>query len=342
MRIAITTTRAPFVHGGAEVLERDLIGALRQHGHTVEVVAYPFRYGDASVVERSVDIWASEDLMTLSGPSPDRVIALKFPAYFAKHPHVSLWLLHQHRAYYELWSQAAASSADCDLRERVLKLDAETFSRAERRFAISRNVARRAEGSSGSTFMPLYPPPPGPDRFFCAEPRNYIFAPSRLESLKRQGLLIEAMQYVKSDMVVLIAGEGGQRPYYEQLITRLGLSARVRLLGAIDDAALCAAYAHASAVYFGPKDEDYGYVTLEAMLSAKPVITCHDSGGPLEFVEHGATGWIEEPTPQAIAATIDEIAANTSAARRLGQQGREALSRYDFSWERVVTALVGV
>ena len=37
-------------------------------------------------------------------------------------------------------------------------------------------------------------------------------------------------------------------------------------------------------VIFPPLDEDYGYVTLEAMLAAKPVITCTDSGGPLEFV----------------------------------------------------------
>ena len=27
-----------------------------------------------------------------------------------------------------------------------------------------------------------------------------------------------------------------------------------------------------------------GYVTMESFLSKKPVITCSDSGGPLEFV----------------------------------------------------------
>ncbi len=56
-------------------------------------------------------------------------------------------------------------------------------------------------------------------------------------------------------------------------------------------------YAHALGVIYPPTDEDYGYVTLEAMLAAKPVITCTDSGGPLEFVTNDETGLIAEPTP---------------------------------------------
>jgi len=47
-------------------------------------------------------------------------------------------------------------------------------------------------------------------------------------------------------------------------------------------------------VVFPPFDEDLGYVTLEAMLAAKPVITCNDSGGPMEFVrdrENGLLVW---------------------------------------------------
>ena len=41
-----------------------------------------------------------------------------------------------------------------------------------------------------------------------------------------------------------------------------------------------ALYAHAVGVLFPPVDEDYGYVTLEAMLASKPLITCTDSGAP--------------------------------------------------------------
>jgi glycosyltransferase involved in cell wall biosynthesis len=47
-----------------------------------------------------------------------------------------------------------------------------------------------------------------------------------------------------------------------------------------------------SAVLFAPYQEDYGYVTLEAFLSRKPVITARDSGGTLEFVEDGVNGYV--------------------------------------------------
>ena len=46
-------------------------------------------------------------------------------------------------------------------------------------------------------------------------------------------------------------------------------------------------YAGALAVAYPPYDEDFGYVTLEAFLARKPVVTCVDSGGPNEFVVDG-------------------------------------------------------
>ena len=48
---------------------------------------------------------------------------------------------------------------------------------------------------------------------------------------------------------------------------------------------------------YPPFDEDFGYVTLEAFLARKPVVTCTDSGGPNEFVVDGVNGFVCEPTP---------------------------------------------
>ena len=42
----------------------------------------------------------------------------------------------------------------------------------------------------------------------------------------------------------------------------------------VDDAELLDLYANALSVLFVPKDEDFGYITVEAMLSHKPVIVC--------------------------------------------------------------------
>jgi glycosyltransferase involved in cell wall biosynthesis len=93
-------------------------------------------------------------------------------------------------------------------------------------------------------------------------------------------------------------------------------------------------------VFFGPFDEDYGYVTLEAMLSHKPVITCTDSGGPLEFVEHGRTGFVVEPEPHAIAEVLDQLYRDKDRARIMGDAGYELYQSKDISWEKVVEALL--
>jgi glycosyltransferase involved in cell wall biosynthesis len=91
---------------------------------------------------------------------------------------------------------------------------------------------------------------------------------------------------------------------------------------------------------YPPFDEDYGYVTLEAMLSSKPVITCLDSGGPLEFVLHGQTGLVAEPTPQSLAACMDRLWSDRGKARAFGIAGRDHYQSLGISWKNVVARLI--
>jgi glycosyltransferase involved in cell wall biosynthesis len=93
-------------------------------------------------------------------------------------------------------------------------------------------------------------------------------------------------------------------------------------------------------VFFGPQDEDYGYITLEAMLSSKPVITCTDSGGPLEFVKDEETGFVVEPDPVRIAEKIDWLYTQKKKAREMGQAGRQAYQKKNINWNSVVDTLL--
>jgi glycosyltransferase involved in cell wall biosynthesis len=92
-------------------------------------------------------------------------------------------------------------------------------------------------------------------------------------------------------------------------------------------------------VWFGPLDEDYGYVTLEAMLSSKPVLTCRDSGGPLDFVVDGETGYVTAPEPEAIAERLSELAGDPIKAASMGHAGRERYDALEINWEAVVDRL---
>ncbi|HKB39810.1 MAG TPA: glycosyltransferase, partial [Gemmataceae bacterium] len=89
-----------------------------------------------------------------------------------------------------------------------------------------------------------------------------------------------------------------------------------------------------------PLDEDFGYVTLEAMLSSKPMLTCSDSGGPLEFVQPRQTGLVAEPTPEAVAAALDELWRDRDQARAWGQAGRAHYEKLGITWPRVVQRLL--
>ncbi|MGL5136884.1 MAG: glycosyltransferase, partial [Beijerinckiaceae bacterium] len=163
---------------------------------------------------------------------------------------------------------------------------------------------------------------------------------SRLETLKRQRLLIAALAQSRSAFTAVIVGDGGDRAACEALVDELDVRSRVRFLGAVSRDHLLSLYAQATAVFFGPFDEDYGYVTLEAMLAGKPVITCHDSGGPLEFVVNGETGLVTSPDAAAIADALDRMFAEPAHAASLGQAGQAHYRAKGISWDGVVQRLV--
>jgi glycosyltransferase involved in cell wall biosynthesis len=114
----------------------------------------------------------------------------------------------------------------------------------------------------------------------------------------------------------------------------------VKLIGGVDSATLIDHLARCRAVCFPAQDEDYGFVTVEAYASAKPVVTCRDSGGPLEFVHDGAEGLVAAPTPEGLARALATVAADEGLASRLGQAGLAAVQK--LTWPGVVERVVVV
>ena len=125
-------------------------------------------------------------------------------------------------------------------------------------------------------------------------------------------LLIEAAQYLRTPVKIVLAGGSGDPKRYESLVKKFGVGDRVCLRGFVAEPEVIALYANALGVCYLPFDEDYGYVTLEGMLSGKPVVVASDGGGATEFIEHEREGLIVEPEPQAIAAALDSLYADRS------------------------------
>ncbi|WP_172124350.1 MULTISPECIES: glycosyltransferase [unclassified Devosia] len=344
MRVGIATVYTPGIAGGAELHAQGLSDALHAAGHLVHHLRMPFTYWPAAEIGRSMDAWASMDFTRYGGGQIDKIICLKFPTYLLDHPNKAVWLLHQHRAAYELYGTPMGFEdrpENAALRDRIIAADTAALGAVTPVWTNSQRVSERLHKYNGIASAPLYHPPHGAEQFRCEAALPYIFYPSRLETLKRQHLLIEAIAQCNSPVGAVLSGEGGTRAELERLIEQYDLGNRVRLVGHITRDQLLDLYANALGVFFGPFDEDYGYITLEAMLSAKPVITCTDSGGPLEFVRDGQTGFVVPPDAPAIAAAIAALAGNPAQAQAMGAAGRNAYDAAGISWTKVVETLTG-
>jgi len=342
MNIIVTANIVPFMRGGADYHIEGVINQLRKHGHQVETIRFPFKFSPESDIQKLMDFCQNYDLSQPNGAQVDRVISLQFPAYGVKHPHHTVWLMHQHRAVYELYEQQQISTELKQLKKTITAYDTQALKNTEQLYSNSQTVSARLKKYNQLDSTPLYHPPFSAEKFYCEQSQGYIFCPSRLERLKRQDLLILAAKYLKTPVKIIIAGDGGQRQYYQQLIQENNLEKRVRLVGMVSEAEKYAFYAHSLAVFFAPYAEDYGYITLEAMLSSKPVLSCDDSGGPLEFIQDQQTGYITETNPQQIANKIDQLYENQHLAESLGQQGKAHYQNQNISWDNVIKHLLKV
>jgi glycosyltransferase involved in cell wall biosynthesis len=345
MKIIIATTQVPFISGGAEIQAMSLKHALEEAGHLVEIVDLPFK-GYPSDLSSAIPYTRLMDLSDIHGHKVDRLIGLKFPSYLIPHPNKVIWLIHQHRDAYDLWEKGISAllhhAEGQAFRELVTNVDNQSFKEARHVFAESLNVAKRLKKFNDFDAPPLYHPPKNEDRFHCEAAQDYLFFPSRLTPLKRQDLVLRALSITKNPVQLVLAGTSDIPSYSDVIknfIVEMKVQDRVKFLGRITEEEKFSLYSKSLAVVYPPYDEDYGYVTLEAMLSGKPVVTCTDSGGSLEFVKNGETGWIAESTPEALARCFDEIWENRSQAAIRGLSGRDLYRTMGISWKKVIDHL---
>lgn len=347
MRILIATVQVPFIRGGAEIHAEGLRDALRAAGHEAEILAIPFKWYPPEKILDHILACRLLDISEVAGTRIDLLIGLKFPAYLIPHPNKVLWVLHQHRTAYELWDHALSDMVyypnGGQVRDAIEHADRKLIPEARAVFANSRNVAQRLKRFCDIDSTPLYHPPPHAEKFYSADAEDFFFFPSRLCIPKRQELVLEALSLTRHPVRVSFAGTSDHPDYtnkLESLAKKFKVQKRVEWLGGISEDEKRSHYARALGVIYPPIDEDYGYVTLEAMLAAKPVVTCRDSGGPLEFVIDKQTGLVTDPTPEALAAGLDFLWEDRASAQAWGTAGREHYQRLNLTWDNVIKKLL--
>jgi glycosyltransferase involved in cell wall biosynthesis len=347
MRIGIATVQVPFVRGGAELLAESLRMELQAAGQEAEIITIPFKWYPASRIAEHMLACRLMDLTESCTGRIDRIIGLKFPAYMITHPNKVVWLLHQHRGAYDLWGSPfgdlTAAPGGAHVRASIRNADLVTLPKARAVYTLSANVSRRLAEHCGIPSVPLHHPPPGAKDIYTGEYGNYVLFPSRINEVKRQSLVIEALSHTRYPVHVAFLGVADAPGYSVQLQRKAiesGVETRLTWLGGVTEAKKLELYSGCRAVIYPPLDEDYGYVTLEAMLAQKAVVTCSDSGGPLEFVQDGRSGLVCTPTPQAIAGALDRLWEDMSLAMRLGRGGLERYTEMRIGWEGVLECLL--
>jgi len=338
MRIAICRPQVPFVRGGAELMADRLVDELRARGHEAETVSVPFKWYPGTRVLDQAFLWRLVDLTEADGRPIDRVIATKFPAYCIRHPNKVAWVLHQFRQAYDYdrtdLGQFSESPEDRATVRAVERLDRVALGEARKVFATSQNVADRLKRSTDVDAQVL-PHPPQALPYRTAPAEGFVLSVNRLDRAKRIDLLVDAARSDPS-LHVVITGEGPDRERLERLAG--AVNGRIEFTGRVDNERLADLYARCSAVYYAPVDEDFGMVPYEAFLSAKPVLTTTDAGGPLEVVRDRETGLVVAPDAHELARAAAHVTTHADEAAAWGRAGKAVAERV--TWDACIDALL--
>ena len=343
-RIAVVTSDVPFIKGGHITIAQSTVRALRAWGHEADLILTPQnRFGQqlkAYMATRLTDV--SEDGL---GRKIHQVISFRYPSFAVKHSCHVCWLNHRLREYYDLWESFSSqlglrAKLKEVLRRRVIHLLDTRLLRhnVTKLFAQSKTIQERLKLWGNIQSELLYPPPPQRD-YRTESYQNFILSVSRLQSLKRVGLLLDALALMKDrNLKAVIIGEGPEEKNLGIKIKEKQLENRILMLGRTDEKILIEYYSRCLAVFFAPFREDYGLVTAEAFASRKCVVTALDSGGPAELVKDGERGYVCPAHPERIAEKLDDLAENRTLAENMGEKAYKFISQV--TWEKVVGKLI--
>lgn len=333
MKVAVVTARsASGDAGGAERFYEALVQALNESGHVADEV--PVVANEATfdhILKNYVQCY------DLDLSAYDLVISTKSPTWMVRHPRHVCYLVHTIRVFYDMYDEVFPDAGPELEAQRLLvhRLDSLALSppRCRAVYAIGKEVADRLAKWNGLQAGVLHPPL-WSDHFRTGPFGDYLLLPGRLHPWKRVDLVIQAMRHVKAPLRLVITGTGEAEAELRELA---GNDKRIEFHGQVSDERLVELYAGALAVPFTPNREDYGYVTLEAFASGKPVITCSDSGEAAAIVEHCRSGYVCKPDASAIGKHIEKLWENPRQAAEFGRQGQAWVERQ--SWRDIARIL---
>lgn len=169
-------------------------------------------------------------------------------------------------------------------------------------------------------------------------PRFVFLSINRYERKKNLPLALQALAVLKEristrqweQVHLVMAGGYDERvaenvQHYAELrslAALLGLEEHITFLRSFSDQQKVALLSKSTCVVYTPSGEHFGIVPVEAMYMQCPVIAVA-SGGPLESVADGETGFLCQPTAESFAEAMQRFVVDPELKRRVGKAARE-------------------
>lgn len=178
------------------------------------------------------------------------------------------------------------------------RLDLRAAAGVDAYVAVSKHIAQRVREIYGREATVVHPPVEL-ERFTPSRERSGRFlVVSRLVRSKHVDLVVDTANRYELPLDVI-----GRGPELARLRRQAGPTVRVH--GWLPDAAVRRAMAECTAVVIAG-EEDFGLVTAEAQASGRPPVA-FASGGALEIIEHGTTGYLfDRHTKDSLGAALQE------------------------------------
>lgn len=320
-------------YGGIATYYEGMVGALRQAGHTVDVVRegllsrwmYP-RWLIGVLTLRKFLKKTSVDFLIVGQILPLGTIAYLFkkrvPYIVATHGmDLALAAQHPRKKYMAatILCHAHRVVANSEFTKRLIL----SFGVPEKNVVIMHPCPQSFALPSDDAVQEVR-------TTFGLSGKRVIVSVGRLVARKGFDTLIAAMPHILKqhpNAVLVIAGDGNDRDRLAKSIVEHGIQGSVRMVGAVDNATVAALYQSADVFAMpcraiGPDVEGFGTVYLEAGLFGVPSVAGNSGGAP-EAVIDGKTGLVVEPTPETVARAIEILLSQEDVRARLGAGAQE-------------------
>src|SRR3989344_2523285 len=175
-------------------------------------------------------------------------------------------------------------------------LDKKVVKNAKTLFVNSNFTKKRVQKIYKRDAVIIYPTKKEVFKILNVNKKDFIYAHGRVIPDKKFEYAIEAIKYIPNKKLII---SGSIKKEYknklEDLIKKLNLQKRVKILGRISEEKLIRLYNEAKVFVLTAPNEDFGIVPIEAMSCGTPTVGWKDGAGPAESIIENINGFLAKP-----------------------------------------------